>query len=90
MNCTGGINIPNSRTNLKNPNIVNISVIALLLGLLICTISIANASSAGSLVWDKTYGGPQDDAANGITNTSDGGYILTGYTSSYGEFEICN
>lgn len=84
MNCTGGINIPNSRTNLKNPNIVNISVIALLLGLLICTISIANASSAGSLVWDKTYGGPQDDAANGITNTSDGGYILTGYTSSYG------
>jgi len=36
----------------------------------------------GEKIWDKTYGGSQDDKAANIANTTDGGYILSGYTSS--------
>jgi uncharacterized UPF0146 family protein len=32
----------------------------------------------------KTYGGASDDRANSFQQTSDGGYILAGYTSSLG------
>ena len=34
--------------------------------------------------WEKTFGGPENDAAYSVQKTSDGGYILTGYTDSYG------
>ena len=36
----------------------------------------------GEKVWDRTYGGSQDDKASCITKTSDGGYIISGYTAS--------
>lgn len=36
----------------------------------------------GNLLWNRTYGGAQDDGANCIVQASDGGYILAGYTSS--------
>ncbi|PMQ02381.1 MAG: hypothetical protein CBR30_01695 [Dictyoglomus sp. NZ13-RE01] len=38
----------------------------------------------GNLVWKKTFGGSSDDEANSIQQTSDGGYIVAGYTSSFG------
>jgi hypothetical protein len=38
--------------------------------------------TGGVLKWEKSYGGTQDDQANAIRQTSDGGYILAGYTSS--------
>lgn len=38
----------------------------------------------GNPMWQKVYGGPDDDQANAIKQTSDGGYIITGYTSSFG------
>ena len=34
----------------------------------------------GSKVWDKTYGGIQDERMYGMLGTSDGGYIVIGYT----------
>ena len=34
--------------------------------------------------WDKTFGGPGNDFAESVQQTSDGGYILAGYTESYG------
>jgi hypothetical protein len=34
----------------------------------------------GELVWNATFGGIYDDCANGIVQTSDGGYVLAGYT----------
>ena len=39
--------------------------------------------------WIKTYGGSDDDLANSIQQTSDGGYIVTGAgdTYSFGEGE---
>ncbi len=34
----------------------------------------------GAVDWQKTYGGSADDYASSIQQTSDGGYILAGYT----------
>jgi hypothetical protein len=34
--------------------------------------------------WNKTYGGPQDDVAKQVIQTSDGGFALAGYTNSSG------
>ena len=38
----------------------------------------------GSFVWDKTYGGIDIEWARSISPTSDGGYIVTGFTGSFG------
>lgn len=39
-------------------------------------------NSAGEKVWSKTYGGSGDDRATNITKTSDGGYVISGYSRS--------
>ncbi len=36
----------------------------------------------GKLLWEKTFGGSQFDAAQGVTTTYDGGFIITGNTKS--------
>ena len=38
----------------------------------------------GGVVWQKTYGGSGSDYARSIQQTSDGGYIVGGETTSYG------
>ena len=42
-------------------------------------------NSQGDIVWQKTYGGPRGDYPGGIEQTKDGGYIVAGTTSSFGE-----
>ncbi len=39
----------------------------------------------GDTLWTFVYGGESSDGAFSIDNTSDGGYIIAGYTKSFGE-----
>ena len=40
--------------------------------------------SSATLEWEKTFGGSSDEEGESITQTFDGGYVLTGYTNSFG------
>jgi hypothetical protein len=40
--------------------------------------------SNGNLQWEKIFGGVKIDRANDLIQTSDGGYVLVGYTESFG------
>jgi hypothetical protein len=46
--------------------------------------------SDGNLIWQKTHGGMSSDGAWFVQNTSDGGYVLAGWTFSYGPGFIGN
>ncbi len=41
-------------------------------------------SSTGTIDWQRTYGGSDSDYSYSIQQTSDGGYIVTGFTFSFG------
>ncbi len=40
--------------------------------------------SSGNKTWAKTFGGPNWDSATSVRQTSDGGYIVAGFTHSFG------
>ena len=52
--------------------------------LLVFTIALALAAKPVE-EWNRTYGGPYGDGAWSLQGTRDGGYVLTGYTSSLGQ-----
>jgi len=39
----------------------------------------------GSKIWDKTFGGREDDVGMSVLQSRDGGYIVAGRTASFGE-----
>jgi hypothetical protein len=47
--------------------------------------------SSGNMSWNKTFGGSYDDYGQSVRQTSDGGYVITGWTGWYGagECEVC-
>ena len=49
-----------------------------------CAFWLVKTDASGNQQWDKAYGGSGDDEAFSVQQTSDGGYIIAGYTSSYG------
>lgn len=49
---------------------------------------LARADSAGDTLWTATHGGPSDDGLGYGLQTRDGGYILAGWTASYGAGEV--
>jgi hypothetical protein len=49
---------------------------------------VVELSNAGSIVWQKCYGGPAADRAYAIRQTSDNGYIVAGSTASSSEGDV--
>lgn len=47
-------------------------------------IYLVKIDASGNLIWEKELGGSDSDEAYSISKTNDGGYILSGYTVSYG------
>jgi hypothetical protein len=45
---------------------------------------LVKTDAAGTVQWNRTYGGTSDDMASSVVQTSDGGYALAGRTDSYG------
>ncbi|MCK4523285.1 hypothetical protein KAU15_00035, partial [candidate division WOR-3 bacterium] len=41
--------------------------------------------SNGNTLWAKTFGGGEDDGGESVIETNDGGFIITGYTESFGD-----
>ena len=46
---------------------------------------LVKTDSDGIELWNKTFGGVNDDSANDVKQTSNGGFILVGYTESFGQ-----
>ena len=44
---------------------------------------LVKTDDAGNLLWEKTYGGADDDGANAAQLVKNEGYIIAGYTRSY-------
>lgn len=53
-------------------------------GVALSDVYLVRTDSLGNTLWDTTYGGGSYDAAYSLEPTSDGGYIMAGYTRSSG------
>ena len=47
-------------------------------------IVLIKTDATGNILWKKVYGGAGDDWGDYVEQTHDGGYIVAGYTTSYG------
>ena len=43
---------------------------------------VVKIDASGNKIWEKSYGGPNNDCMRSLKQTSDGGYILGGYSES--------
>jgi hypothetical protein len=49
-----------------------------------CDFYLVKTDSIGDTLWTRTYGGTNYDGANSVQQTTDGGYVVAGHTSSFG------
>ena len=45
---------------------------------------LVKTNAAADTIWSRRYGGAGDDEGSSVRQTSDGGYIIAGFTSSFG------
>jgi predicted secreted protein len=45
---------------------------------------LVKTDSSGNMQWNMTYGGTENDHGTSMVQSSDGGYVVTGYTNSFG------
>ena len=48
------------------------------------TVELVRTDDIGDIIWEKTIGGSESDEGYSVQQTTDGGYIVAGYTKSYG------
>ncbi|MDD1728220.1 MAG: PKD domain-containing protein [Methanospirillum sp.] len=44
---------------------------------------VVKISSSGTIEWEKSFGGSDDDLARALIQTADNGYLITGYSNSH-------
>lgn len=49
-----------------------------------CDVYLLRTDSLGDTVWTRTYGGADDDWGFSVRTTLDGGYVVSGWTESFG------
>jgi uncharacterized delta-60 repeat protein len=64
--------------------VISLSLVLLLFSFLVSGCTKQSTTPSTQTVWQKTYGGSGDDYAYSIQQTTDGGYIVAGWTSSFG------
>ncbi|MDP6576698.1 MAG: hypothetical protein QF594_02605 [Dehalococcoidales bacterium] len=45
---------------------------------------LVKTDGAGNQEWQRTFGGEGSDEATSVQQTADGGYVIAGFTTSYG------
>jgi len=52
-----------------------------------CDVYLIRTDENGDTLWTRTYGGPKRDMGYSVQQTKDGGFIVVGYTESFGAGE---
>ena len=51
-------------------------------------VCLIRVDSEGEFEWYRTFGGSEDDYGQSVQQTSDGGYIITGFSHSFSEYYL--